>query len=649
MRNLLHGAIIGAVIWSSGASSAAALDATTTSAPTAVPPRKPIAALAAFPLLSRPALSPDGHRIAARAVVKGEERVVILDADKPEAPPRVVTIGKKVRLTELHWAGNNRLLLEVAGRQSFYGLVLPVLRLIVLDLTTGASRVADPKSRGFYGGDVLYADPGGSYALVASQDDAFVSPSVKKVDLATGQAEVAEKKRADVWDWYVDDEGVVRAGIATEGRRWTMWYREKAGEPLRPIRGKVAKEDDSTVDRVIFGRAGTGMIITNERTGRFALYRYDFGTGSIGEAVYEHPAVDIDHVVGNAITGEVAGVRYEDDRSRVHWLDPDLRKLQAGLDRALPNKVNDVADRSSDGQRVLVWSGGAADPGAYYLLDRKTSRMHAVMETQPLIDPDQLAPVTAVTYQSRDGLSIPAYLTLPKGRPATALPLILYPHGGPFARDSWTYDPFVQLLANRGYAVLQPQFRGSTGYGRAFVERGYGEWGRKMQDDLDDGVDWLVKSGKVDPKRVCIVGASYGGYAALWGAIRNPERYRCAASMAGVTDLTAQLRDNRRSFAATRYFKQWRAKVAGSQRDLSEVSPLAHAARLKVPVLIGHGEDDERVSVKQGRAMVEALTAAKGNVTSVFYPDMGHDFDSEANLKDFMERLEAFLAKHNPA
>ena len=137
------------------------------------------------------------------------------------------------------------------------------------------------------------------------------------------------------------------------------------------------------------------------------------------------------------------------------------------------------------------------------------------------------------------------------------------PHGGPFARDDWEYDPLVQFLADRGYAVLQPQFRGSTGYGKAFVESGYGQWGRKMQDDLDDGVDWLVRSGKVDPKRVCIFGASYGGYAALWEVIRNPEKYRCAVSYAGVSDLSAQLRDNRKSFSATRYFRKWRTKVAG--------------------------------------------------------------------------------------
>jgi len=202
------------------------------------------------------------------------------------------------------------------------------------------------------------------------------------------------------------------------------------------------------------------------------------------------------------------------------------------------------------------------------------------MAPYPQIDPAQLTEVSSVTYRARDGLNIPAYLTLPKGRQPKGLPLIVMPHGGPFARDDWTYDPLVQFLANRGYAVLQPQYRGTTGYGRSFVAKGSGEWGRGMQDDLDDGVSWLAQRGTINPARVCLVGGSYGGYAALWGVIRNPDRYRCAASFAAVTDVARQLRENRKSFSATRYFREWRTRVAGEGKfDLASVSPLAHAGR----------------------------------------------------------------------
>ena len=325
-----------------------------------------------------------------------------------------------------------------------------------------------------------------------------------------------------------------------------------------------------------------------------------------------------------------------------------MKKLQADIDRALPEYVNITVGWSKDEKRALVWSSSASDPGQYFLLDRATSHMSAVVNPYPDIDPDQLSPVKPVRYQARDGLTLRGYLTLPRNREAKNLPLILLPHGGPFVRDDWDYDPFVQFFANRGYAVLQPEFRGSTGFGKDFVSKGYGEIGKRMQDDLDDGVDWLVKSGQVDPKRVCIVGWSYGGYAALWGAIRNPERYRCAVSWAGPTDMIAMMRYDRGQFSAKRYFREWRSKFS-SDADLRAVSPINFATQLKVPVLIGHGEEDDNVPVKQSHQMVDALTRAGANVTSVFYKDSKHDFGSSKDLEDWLKHLEAFLAKYNPA
>jgi dipeptidyl aminopeptidase/acylaminoacyl peptidase len=276
--------------------------------------------------------------------------------------------------------------------------------------------------------------------------------------------------------------------------------------------------------------------------------------------------------------------------------------------------------------------------------------MHAVVDPYPQIDPALMAPVSAVRFTARDGVELRGYLTLPRGRDPRNLPLVLMPHGGPFERDHWEYDPIVQFLANRGYAVLQPEFRGSTGFGKDFVEKGYGQWGRKMQDDLDDSVDWLARTGKIDPKRVCIVGASYGGYAALWGAVRNPDRYRCAASLAGVSDLPALLKHDRKLFSAPRYYREWRTQVGGEgDTDLRSVSPITYAAKEKVPLLIGHGEQDERVPPKQSHDMVDALTQAHADVTSVFYKSDGHGFDNAADLQDWLRQLERFLGKYNPS
>jgi dipeptidyl aminopeptidase/acylaminoacyl peptidase len=628
---------------------AAFLAATAASAePNVAAQRISIANFAALPDLEAPILSPDGRRIATRRTRDGNTTILIFDADHPEAVPRAFPLDK-ASIYALRWAGSHRLLLTVKRTELFNGFHVPYLRLVAIDVDGGGATILDRKSQGVYAGDVLYTDPAGNWALVASQDDVLRYPSVKRVDLQTGAASVIEKEKEGIWDWYADDKGVVRAGVAYKDRSWKIWYRDQPGEPLRLIKGKVDADDDSAVDKFIF-RGEESWVLTNERNGRFGLYRFDTKSGAIGSPIFENPNVDVTDVNYDHATGRVKAIAYEDDRKRVQWFDPDARALQDRIDRALPQSANLPVDWSDDNQRVLVYSFSGSDPGRYFLLDRKTSRMSPVVDPYPLIDPALLAEVKAVHYQARDGLLLNAYLTLPRGREAKGLPLIVMPHGGPFERDHWQYDPTVQFLANRGYAVLQPEFRGSTGYGKSFVEKAYGEWGRKMQDDLDDGVDWLARSGEVDPKRVCIVGGSYGGYAAMWGAIRNPEHYRCAASFAGVSDLPSLLLYSRQIFSATRYYREWRTKVVGvGNADLKSVSPLGFAAKLKVPLLIGHGEKDERVPVKQSHQMVEALTKAGASVTSIFYRDAGHGFDKSADFADWLARLEAFLTKYNPA
>lgn len=612
-------------------------------------PAPPIAIsdFAALPTVENPRLSPNGKMIAARSVVDSKHFLVLIDADNPAAQRRIAMGEPKI--SAIHWAGNDRLLIEILAETKFAHQEYMFGRMIVFDLKTEHAIFADPNSHGLYGGDVLYVSDDGTNAIVASQDDVFSYPSVKRIDLATGKANVIERAKTGVWDWYVDGKGVVRGGVTYDESRWKVWYRSKEGEPFRTVKGKFDK-DDTAVDRFYFSDEGdAGTIITNEKTGRFGVYRYNFNTGEIGETIFEHPEVDVDEVIFEKGTRQILGIRYQDTRWRTHWLDPKMTKLQERIDRALPKYDNRILGDPDSDARMLVWSGSASEPGIYFLYDQAKSTMSPVLSPLNRIDAGQLADVEPIRYKARDGLMIQGYLTLPKGREAKALPLILLPHGGPFARDDWSYDPIVQFLANHGYAVLQPEFRGSTGYGKEFVERGYGEWGRKMQDDLDDGVDWLASTGKIDPKRVCIVGGSYGGYAALWGVIRNPERYRCAASMAGVTDLEAQLSSNRKSFSATRYFRQWRTKVQGAGKfDLKTVSPLYQSARLTRPVLLVHGEKDEVVPVKQGKAMVEAMQKANADYVANFYKDGGHDFSNSKDMTDFFTRLDAFLAKHNP-
>ncbi|MBV9881918.1 MAG: S9 family peptidase, partial [Sphingomonadaceae bacterium] len=498
--------------------------------------------------------------------------------------------------------------------------------------------------------DVIFVDPAGAYILVTAQSAADEYPDVLRVDLATGRHAIVENSRVGIWDWFADSHGTVRAGVDYSNDRVTFYYRAAAGQPLRRIDSRRYPQDGSVVDMVRFvGDTDHGVVVTNAVTGRFGVYDYDFATDTRGNAIFEHPTADVTSIMTGE-DGHVEGVTFEDERRHDQWLDPALQHIQAALDRALPNKVNMVLDRSRDGNRLLVWSSAADDPGSFYVYDRAANRMGPFAAPYEALDGHSFAAVRPVRFHGRDGTDIPGYLTLPPGRDERNLPLILMPHGGPFARDSWDFDPWVQFLASRGYAVLQVNFRGSTGYGRAYVERGYGQFGSGMIDDLEDGVDWLAQQGIADPHRVCIMGASYGGYAALWAPIRHPDRYRCAIAFAGVTDVRAILRYDSRLFSAPRYSRRWRRMIEGEERtDLSLISPLQQAARLTVPVLIAHGEQDRVVPVSQSRNLVRALERAGAHPESVFYAQEQHGFTKAQDSVDFLRRVEAFLARHDPA
>jgi len=611
--------------------------------------RIPIEALAQPAFLTWPDLSPDGTRIAARVKVGGRDSIGVWDLrDPPGSQPRLWP-QTDYELRWLRWAGPNRLLLGAQLERMAEGIEFTISRIVSLDVASGQA-VPLNTGHGISGDDVIFVDPQGAFALVSAQPSATEYPNVLRIDLATGRSTIVERGREAIWDWFADSNGVVRAGVDYSRNRVTFYYRSGAGARLRQIDSRRYPQDGSVIDRIRFiGDSEHGIVVTNAVTGRFGVYDYDFATDTRGEPIFEHPVADVTAaIIGQ--DGHVDGVTFEDDRPQIHWINPDLQRIQAAIDRALPGKVNMMLDRSEDRNRFLIWSGGADDPGAYYVYDRAARRMDGFAHPYESLDGHAFAGVRPIRFRGRDGTEIPGYLTLPRGGSERNLPLVLMPHGGPFARDSWDFDPWVQFLADRGYAVLQVNFRGSTGFGRAYVERGTGQFGSGMIDDLEDGVDWLVQQGIADARRVCIMGASYGGYAALWAPIRHPERYRCAISFAGVTDVRAILRYDARLFSAPRYSREWRRRIEGEERtDLSLISPLQQAARLTTPVLIAHGDQDRVVPVSQSRNLVRALTRAGTPPESVFYPQAAHGFTKPQDGIDFLQRVEAFLSRHNPA
>jgi dipeptidyl aminopeptidase/acylaminoacyl peptidase len=601
-----------------------------------------------------PIISPNGQLLVFRERMGEETLVGIKPVDGTEI--KHIRLPEKHTLNWYRWAGDDHLLISITGVGQLYGEEIPVSGLIGYNLKTNMSQRLGRERQGINGDDILYVDPGGNYLLMAVQKSIFDYPGVYRVGVADNALTEIVKPQSDIWNWYADDQGVVRMGFAYAGSTTKIFYRRSNDEKFKLItrireNDTDEKKEEELIDltRIVSGK-DEGYVLSNKETGRFALYKFNYLTREIGELVYGHPDNDVTSFSLTDDGTALESVRYTDSRDRIHWFDPTYQKRQKALEAALPGQEAWMQSRSRDGSRMLVFTTSPTDPGSYSLYEPKARKLDRFAAVNDKLDSSLLAMTKYVRYPARDGLQIPAYLTLPVGRNPKNLPLIILPHGGPYGvRDTLDYDTQVQFLANRGYAVLQPNFRGSDSYGEAYYKKGEGQIGRAMQDDLDDGMDWLAKEGTIDPARVCVVGASYGGYAAMWSVIRNPERYRCAASFAGVTDFKAQLKYDGRSLKS-RYAREWRDKVRGDEKfDLDTVAPAKNAARLTRPLLIAHGDEDSNVPYSQFKKMMDATKKAKVSIDSHTYKGEGHGFEDSKNEKDWLDRLEAFLTKHNPA
>ncbi len=610
----------------------------------------PVDVIGQLPFLASPLLSPEGTHIAARISMDGQRHIAVWTLG-PESGQPTSTINAG-GLDTFSWLNNQRLLLS-GNRATFIitsaGIGLALSRMVfAYDL--GSTELRPLTVPDVVLLDVVHTDVAGRYILVSGQNRRASTPGVYRIDIASGESIEVQRPVSGVWSWFADADGTIRVGVDYGERRTRIYYRATATGELRRHETRRNLLDNSVIDMIRFtANIDHGVIVTNAETGRFGLYEYNFAADARGATLFEHPDVDISSTIFG-VDGTVDGVVYEDDRPRVLWFNPEMADLQGRLDRALPGKTNVIINRSRDGNKTLVFSGAADDPGTFYIFDQAARELRIFASPFDQLHEHRFAVVRPIEFESRDGLRIHGYLTLPPGQEdARGLPLIVVPHGGPFLRDSWTFDPWVQFLATRGYAVLQPNFRGSTGYGRDFVELGYGQLGDGMIDDIDDATDWLVGQGIADPARVCIMGASYGGYAAIWGAMRNPQRYRCAVSWAGPTDLAAMLRHSTPFFIPRRYIRERRRQLRGDEEtNLRSISPLRATAQLSVPLLIGHGERDTVVPPDQSHRFVRALRG-RPDVESVFYERSGHDFGSAEDQIDYMTRVEAFLARHNPA
>jgi dipeptidyl aminopeptidase/acylaminoacyl peptidase len=602
-----------------------------------------------------PLLSPDGTKLVFREQMADKTYLTIDYFGS--SPAYRVAMPEKTDLNWYRWAGNEKLLISVGSLKTYIDVEYRQVELYVIDLLSRKTLKVGPERSGPDGDNVLFVDPEGRYFLQEFRRSIYKYPEVARVDLVTNQSETIVPDQLQIWDWYADSRGTVRMGISYRTRSTLIFYRRTNEEKFKKIGKITASDDEDEIEEElldinqIVSNSDQGYILSNKETGRFALYKFDYLSRQTGEMIFGHPENDVTSYTLSDDGERLEAVRFTDSRDRINWFEPEMTKHQTMLDKALGDQEAWISSMSKDRSKMVIFSTSSTDPGSYYLYQPAARKMERYAGVNDALDPQQLSVTRYENYKARDGTVIRAYLTIPKRRQGEKkLPLVILPHGGPFGiRDTLDYNSEVQMLADRGYAVLQPNFRGSGGYGEAFYKLGEGQIGRKMQDDLDDAIDWLDQSEIIDPKRVCVVGSSYGGYAALWAVIRNPERYRCAASFAGVTDWRTQLRYDKRFFSS-RYSRKWREQIEGEEEfNLDDVSPARNVDRLTRPILLAHGKEDSNVPYSQFKLMKDKLENAGKSAVFVTYEEEGHGLSDKKNAKDWLDQLEKFLGEHNPA
>jgi dipeptidyl aminopeptidase/acylaminoacyl peptidase len=607
---------------------------------------------ARLPSMTRPAISPSGTAVAALVASGGETLLSIVPLDG--SPRRTAQLGD-VDVRWLRWVNDKWLAVGVGaevkleGAGSFYATRM--LR-VSADLSV---RDIVPEGRSGFSADnlVWVASDGSARVLLARQSSIYwgigAFPEVVAIDLDSGRKTTAAGAMVNVFGWAADDAGVVRAGIgrSSDGRNVRLLYRAGAEDKWETIdRANTRRGESITEPEMFLGGDGRALVLADTPEGMRGVFEVQLPSLELGKPLFVRPGFDVERVVSLPGLEEPAGFAVVEDTLRHHWIDADMAQVQRALDASVgTGRRATIRSVSRDRSRMIVLVDSASEPGRWFVLDRTAERMVPLGWINEAFR-QPLHPVRTIRYKARDGLEIPAVLTTPRRPKAEGrLPLIVMPHGGPEARDSEDWDWWAQFLADRGYVVVQPNFRGSTGFGTPFRKAGEGQWGLAMQDDLNDAVSHLASEGLIDPKRVCMVGGSYGGYAAMRAAQRDGAMYRCAVSFAGVSDLVRMLLYDRGFL--------WGAARADALRehapDLSGVSPLNFVDQVSIPVLLVHGQKDGRVPALQSRLFAERLARRGKPHRHVELPLGDHSLTREEDRLTFLKELETFLAAHNPA
>lgn len=634
----------------------------------------PIATFFSNPQLQDAALSPSGRYLAAISGAPGRRDALVV-VDLQESKPRLVAGYQDVDILAFQWVNDERLLFNVRDKRTAPGGQFLASGLYAVNRDGSAMRQLanrrSPQETNGAGSRIdrrilpwntfMLDQPGAqdsNWVYVASPDyndlDEVRTVKLLRLDTLTGQTRLV-RSPGNVDTWLLDNAGEPRLAIQNAGATTTIHYRDPAGDAWRQI-AQFATYAGSQGAFTPIGFGGDGALFVLAHAGKdtASLHTFDFAAGKVDpEPVVVTRGYDF---TGGLVSrrGQVLGVAIETDAQSNVWFDKDMQAVQQAIDKQLPSTVNTLSvPAQADAQWLLVQSYSDTRPLYFRAYNRKTGALLPIGGSREGIDPARMGRQEPVRYKARDGREIPALLTLPAGGAKKNLPLVMLVHGGPYVRGNhWGWNPETQFLASRGYAVLEPDYRGSTGYGQAHYRAGWRQWGLAMQDDIADGARWAIAQGYADPQRICIAGGSYGGYAALMGLVKDPDLYQCAVNSFGVTDINL-LYDGHWSFKSDLqddYRIHGMPLLVGDQvkdaAQLKATSPIEQAARITRPLLLAYGDADRRVPIYHGSKFRDAVARHNQQVEWVAYPEEGHGWSRPETSVDFWGRVEKFLDKH---
>ncbi|MYM69908.1 prolyl oligopeptidase family serine peptidase [Pseudoduganella sp. FT55W] len=647
----------------------AALPAAAQTAVTA-PGAIPVAAFFENASFSTPRLSPDARQIAIKVAGKtGRVRLAVTDAASRKT--KVVAAFDDADISSYHWVNDHRLVFDVADLGTPQGDTRWGGGLWAVNSDGSGLRQLVRRDSNYNDGITKFNDkllPWNTFIHEGignlDSDDVLVTQyeyggtgwmnqiALLRLNTVTGKYKTYGHP-ADTFDWVVDRQGTPRITVAYRDNQQVIFHRQQEDQPWTQLASfALYPSTKEAFDPVTFSPDGTLYVRANLQ-GADALYTYDIANRKLSEK----PAISLP---GYDFRGsieydqnKVQGYHYEVDAKGSWWVDAKMKEVQQAVDALLPatNNIISTALRPT-APYVLVTSSSDVQPAIYRIYNTETRSLSMLGASHPAIAPESMSSTTMVRYKARDGMEIPAYLTTPKAGNGKKLPMVVLVHGGPWVRGvGWDWEAQRQFLASRGYAVLQPEFRGSTGYGSQLFRAGWKQWGLKMQDDVADGTRWAIGQGIADSKRICIAGASYGGYATLMGLVNDPDLYKCGVAWAGVTDLNI-LKNGHWSAESTwssggtyqRY--GFPVLIGGDAAQLAATSPLQQAARIKQPLLLAHGGADQTVPIIHGTAFKDAVSKNNAAVEWIFYADEGHGWYLPQNRIDFWGKVEKFLDKN---